>query len=185
MNKTATNLPEPIRKLIVSLKRKPQTIPMIALAITFLVYSLNLTMISNTTAKIQGVGMGLCGFATMLFSLLSFVCFMNAFPVRKKVNLPMLVLMFVMLAIIWFCDNTYTNIAVTAITRTENPIQLSMNTLYIAKAINMLSAHMTCLWISVALIVLLPVYSKYLRKIKTSIEVEDNGKLAQIDIVEE
>ena len=42
-----------IRKTIVSLKRKPQTIPLLVLALAFLVYSLNLTHISDTTAKIQ------------------------------------------------------------------------------------------------------------------------------------
>ena len=71
---------EMLRKFIVSLKRKPQNIAMAALVVSFLVYSLNLTSISNTTAKIQGGGMGFTGFCTMLFSILSFVCFLNAFP---------------------------------------------------------------------------------------------------------
>jgi hypothetical protein len=38
------------------------------------------------------------------------------------------------------------------------------------------------LCIGVLLVVLLPVYSKMLRSIKTSIIVEDNGKLGEIDI---
>ena len=71
-----------LRKRIVSLKRKPQSIALVVFAIAFLYYSLNLTHISDTTAKIQGANMGLCGFATMLFSILSMVCFLNAF--RKK-----------------------------------------------------------------------------------------------------
>ena len=50
---------EALRKFIVSLKRKPQNIAMVALVVSFLVYSLNLTSVSNTTAKIQGAGMGL------------------------------------------------------------------------------------------------------------------------------
>ena len=52
--------PEFFRKILVSLKRRPQMIPFLVLIISFLVYSLNLTHISDTTAKIQGVGMGLC-----------------------------------------------------------------------------------------------------------------------------
>ena len=36
--------------------------------------------------------------------------------------------------------------------------------------------------IAVALIVLLPVYSKLLRRINTSIIVEDNGAMGEIDI---
>ena len=97
-------LKEFFRKSIVSLKRKPQMIPMLVLGIAFLFYSLNLTHISDTTAKIQLEGMGLSGFCTMLFSLLSFVCFLNAYPHRKKTNIPMLVLMFLMLGILIFCD---------------------------------------------------------------------------------
>ena len=78
------------RKMIVSLKHKPQTIALIMLVITFLYYSLNLTHISDTTAKINRVPMGLCGFIVMLFSILSLVCFLNTFPNRKPVNKPML-----------------------------------------------------------------------------------------------
>ena len=170
------------RKLMVSLKRKPQTIPLLMLAVTFLYYSLNLTIISNTTAKIQGSGMGLCGFVTMLFSILSLVSFLNAFPHRKKVNIPMLVVMFVMLAIIIFCDYYYMGRITYALTRPENPITLSANTVYIAKAYNMLNDHVIMLIVSVVLIVLLPLYSKLLRKIKTSIDVAGNTDMAEIDI---
>ena len=60
-----------IRKGIVSLKRSPSTIPLVMMLVTFMFYSLNLTDVSNTTAKIQGKGLGLCQFSIMLFSLLS------------------------------------------------------------------------------------------------------------------
>ena len=69
-------LKESFRKLLVSLKRRPHMIALLVFALAFLVYSLNLMNISDTTAKIQGKGMGLCGFATMLFSLLSLLCFL-------------------------------------------------------------------------------------------------------------
>lgn len=173
---------EMFRKMIVSLKRKPQTIPMISLAIAFIVYSFNLTYVSNTTAKIQGVGMGFCGFCTMLCSILSFVCFLNAFPVRKKVNVPMLVLMFVMFGVIIGSDLYYSNCIYEALTRPENPITLGKTTLYIAEAYNMLDQHVLWMGITTALIVLLPVYSKLLKKINTNVDVEDNGKMAAIEI---
>ena len=99
MAKNPSGLKEFWRKRLVSLKRKPHMIPLVVMAIAFLYYSLNLTHISDTTARIQGQGMGLAGFATMLFSMLSLVCFLNAFPHRKKVNIPMLVLM--LLILIW------------------------------------------------------------------------------------
>ena len=172
---------EMLRKIIVSLKRKPQTIAMLSLVIAFLIYSMNLTSISNTTAKIQGSGMGLCGFATMLLSILSFVCFLNAFPYRKEVNVPMLVLMFAMFAIVAGCDWYYLGAITRAVTRAESPINPA-DFPYIAKAQSTLWAHMILLGVTTMLIVTLPVYKTALRKIKTSVEVEDNGKLEAIDI---
>ena len=170
-----------IRKRIVSLKRRPQTIALVVLVLAFLYYSLNLTNISNTTAKIQGPGMGLCGFVTMLFSILSMVSFLNAFPHRKKVNVPMLVVMFAMLAAIIYCDIYYGGCITNAITRANNPID-TVASPYILVARSVLRVHIVILCIAVGLVALLPVYSKLLRKINTSVEVEGNGGMDAIDI---
>ena len=175
-------LAEVWRKFLVALKRRPQTIPLCALVITFLFYSLNLMYISDTTAKIQGAGMGLCGFCTMLFSMLSFMCFINAFPYRKPVVVPMLILMFVMFAIIAGSDVLYLRAIYAAVSRADNPIVVTTNTIYIAYAEWYLRIHLMLLGITTVLIALLPVYSKMLRKIKTSIDVDDNGEMAAIDI---
>ena len=175
---------EAIRKFLVALKRRPQMIPLFILVLTFLEYSLHLTMVSNTTAKIQGSGMGLCGFITMLFSMLSMVCFSNAFPYRKPVNRPMWILMFVMFGIIAAADYTYLNAIYYAITRPDNPIKVTMSTVYIAYAEYYLRMHLIMLGISAVLILLLPVYSKWIRKIKTSIEIEDNGNMGNLNLSE-
>lgn len=174
-----SNMPEFLRKLVVSLKRKPQTIALLAFLIAFLVYSLNLTHVSHTTARIQGPGMGLYGFVTMLFSMLSFVCFSNAYPKRKKPVIPMLALMFAMLGAVIFCDVRYRALIHAALNRAENPIAPEV---YIDKAYAMLGTHIWLLLIGAALVLLMPLYSKWLRSIKTSIIVEDNGKLGEIDI---
>ena len=168
--------------MIVSLKRNPSTIPLVMMAVTFIFYSLNLTDVSNTTAKIYGKGMGLCQFCIMLFSLLSLVCMLNAFPRRKKPNIPMIVLMFAMFGVIIYCDTHYCNMIIAAITRLENPIAITKDTEYIAYANNMLNAHRVMIIVSAALVALLPVYSKLLRKINTSVVIEDNGEMAQIEI---
>ena len=170
------------RKFLVALKRRPQMIPLVVLGIGFLFYSLNLMYISDTTARIQGSGMGLAGFATMLFSMLSFVCFLNAFPYRKKPNVPMVVLMFALLAIVIFADVYYINAIWTAISRPDNPIKVTAETSYIAFAEYYLRIHIGILAVGAALTALLPVYSKWLRKIKTSIDVVDNGSMEAIDI---
>ena len=173
------------RKIIVSLKRKPYTIALIALVITFVFYSLNLTAVSDTTAKIQGQGMGLSGFVTMLFSILSIVCFFNTYQPRKKANLPMLIIMMVMIAAVVFCDYYYRQIIYTAVTRTENPIVITESTAYIAKSYAMLGTHMVLLVISAVLILLVPVYAKLIRKINTSVAVEDYGNMEAIDVEED
>ncbi len=175
-------LREFLRKSVVSLKRNPSTIPLVMMAITFMYYSLNLTDVSDTTAKIYGKGMGLCQFCIMLFSLLSLVCMINAFPRRKKANIPMIVLMFAMFGIIIFCDMHYSNLIIAAITRADNPIAITKDTEYIAYANNMLNVHMVLTIVCAALVALLPIYSKLLKKINTSVVIEDNGDMAQIDI---
>lgn len=170
------------RKFLVVIKRRPQMIPLAVLVVAFVFYSLNLMHISDTTARIQGPGMGLAGFATMLFSMLSFMCFLNAFPYRKKPNIPMVVLMFAMLGIVIFADAYYINAVLTAVTRAENPIVVTDSTIYIMYAEWYLRIHIGILAAAIVLTALLPVYSKWLRRIKTSIDVGDNGAMEAIDI---
>lgn len=177
---TATK--ESFRKFLVSLKRNPQYIPLAMAFVTFLVYTLNLTDVSDTTAKILSRGMGLAQFCIMLFSLLSMVCMLNAFPRRKKANVPMLVLMFAMFGIIIFCDIYYQNAVFAALTRAENPVA---QTEYIQGAYDMLSTHMILMIVTAVLVVLLPVYKKLLRKINTSVAVEYSEEMSEIEINEE
>ena len=177
MAKNPSGLKEFWRKRLVSLKRKPHM-----MAIAFVYYSLNLTHISDTTARIQGQGMGLAGFATMLFSMLSLVCFLNAFPHRKKVNIPMLALMLIMVGIVIYCDIYYGGRITYAITREENRIDPTGSNSFISAAQSVLVVHQIILYVGVALLALLPVYSKALKKINTNIDVEENGSMAKIDI---
>jgi len=173
-----------VRKQLVTLKKNPQFIPLVMLMASFILYSFNLTNMSDTTAKIQGSGMGLCQFCMMLFSLLSMVCMLNSFPKRKKPNYPMIALMFVMFAVIIYCDIHYSNAIIAALTRAESPIVLDTNTIYIANAYNMLNTFIIMIGITAALVVTLPIYSKWLKKINTSVDVEDNGNMAEIEINE-
>lgn len=170
------------RKFLVAIKRRPQMIPLAVFVAAFLFYSLNMMHISDTTARIQGPGMGLAGFATMLFSMLSFMCFLNAFPYRKKTNIPMLVLMFVLVGLVIAADGYYISAIWAAITRPDNPIKPTNDTMYIVYAEYYLRIHIGILVAAAALTALLPVYSKWLRKIKTSIDVGDNGSMEALDI---
>lgn len=183
--KNRGGLKEFIRKMFVSLKRKPQTIPMLVLVFGFLYYSLNLTHVSDTTAKLQLTGMGLSGFCTMLFSMLSLVCFMNAYPHRKKTNIPMLVLMFLMLGALIYCDTYYMGSITKALTREVNPITVEANTMYISQAYNMLGVHRIIIAAGFVLTLLVPVLRKLLRRIDTSLPVEEVGQMDAILLSEE
>ena len=175
---------EACRKFIVSLKHKPHMIPMTMMAITFVFYSLNLTHVSNATATINKTPMGLCGFIAMLFSMLSLVCFMNAFPNRKPVNKPMLILMLIMVAAVLASDAVYIMTLVNAVMGGEG-IKVTMDKVVIMNQVMQdLWVHGILLLVSTAVLALLPVYSKLLRKIDTSIEVEAGQEMASLDAAE-
>lgn len=183
--KSKGGVKEVIRKFLVSVKKNPQMLPLLALTVSFLVYSLNLTSISNTTAKIYGANMGLCSFVTMLFSMLSYVCMFSAYPKRKKPNIPLIFLMLLMYAAIIFADFYYYGRITAAVTRTDSPIQITQSTAYILKAKNVLTTHVVTTIITMVAVVVEPFYAKLIKKINTSVEVEDNGELGDIDLSDE
>ncbi len=184
-NRQGRGIKEVFRKYMVALKRSPQSIPLVTLLIAFLTYSLNLSSIANTTARINGANMGQCEFIAMLFSILAFVVFLRAFPKRKKANKVMLGLLGGMLALLVFVDVVYITRIVNATTRAENTIVIDDNSRYISTAQTVVTLHVVFIAVTAALLILLPFYSKAIRKIKTSIDVEGNENMAAIDIAED
>lgn len=182
MDKQPSRGHEFIRKRLVTLKRKPQIIPMLVLVAAFIYYSFNLSSIANTTALINGPHMGLSEFCTMLFSALCLVCFLNTFPHRKKVNIPMLVLTFVMLGTLIFADVYYGGRIVHALTRAESPISPTGKNAFVAVAQQVINVHTILLGIGAALLAMLPVYAPLIRKINTNIDIAGNNEMTAIDI---
>ena len=175
---------EAVRRFFVMLKKKPDLIPITALVVSFLLYSLNLTSISNTTAKIYGAHMGLCSFVSMLFMMLSFVCMLGAYPKRQKPKWAMIGLMTLLYACVITVDIIYYLRIETALTRAENPIKITTSTMYIWEAQNLMVTHIISVAVVIVCMYLEPVFAKLLKKIKTSVEVESN-EVAQIDLSEE
>lgn len=173
---------ELIRKFFVSLKRSPQNIPLVSLLAAFIVYSLNLTSVANTTARINSSNMGQCEFAAMLFSILAFVCFLRSFPKRQKPNAVMLGVLYGMMAVMIIADSVYYTRIMQAVTRETDPIKITVDTAYIAIALNIVQAHIILIAVTAVLLAALPLYTKALRKINTSINVEGYGELEAIDI---
>lgn len=191
--KKRRGIKEFVRKFFVALKRSPQYIPLVALAVAFLVYSLNLTAISNTTAVINSPNMGQCEFVAMLFSILAFVVFLRAFTKRQKANKIMIALLFVFLLLLIFVDLVYLTRIDAALTRDEAPIVIVQPTegnpkgenVFVGVAKNIVSTHIIFVGICTVLVATLPLYSKLIRKINTSIEVEGNTDMGEIDISSE
>ena len=171
-----------VRKFFVSLKRSPSNIPLVATVVAFLVFSLNLASISNTTVKINTNNMGQCEFVGMLLSILSMVVFLRCFPKRQKPKFIMIAIYFVMIAAMIFVDVVYLSRINTALSDPNNPFDTANADSFIITAQSVISVHVILLIICAALTALLPIYSKLIRKINTSIEVEGNEDMAAIDL---
>lgn len=179
--KIGASIKEFFRKKVVSLKRNPKLVPMVILLVGFVYYSLNITAISETTLQLQlpGKNMGLTAFAIMLLSLLCIVCLMNAFPRRKKVNIPMLVVGILMVGIVIYCDIHYADCIYGWWTSQERRFG------YVSKAYNAINTHMYITIAGLAAVALMPVYTKLLGKINTRIDLEDNGNMDAIELSED
>jgi len=190
--RAAAAVKEAIRKFLVTLKRNPHYIPLVMLLVSFVIISFNLTKISNTTATMNKLGMGLCSFVSILFSILSMVCMLNAFPKRKKPNLPVIILMLLMLAATIAVDALYYSKVVGAVTYDEalakaNPeiILVTAKNFFIIEAADTMIFHIVSVALTALFVLLEPLFARLLKKINTSVNVDDNGEIAGIDISEE
>lgn len=177
------------RKRLVGLKRRPQNIALIVYLAALLTVTLNQTKISNTTAEIQLSNMGLAYFAALLFSILGFVCLLNAFPKRAKPKWVMLGLYFAMLAIIVVCDIFYytqTGIGISERLRElqtgEEQMEFVTKYSYYYDVRKIMIVHAVLIVISGILAGLSPLIGKLLRKIKTSVNVESNDGMEAIEV---
>ena len=171
-----------VRKFIVSLKKRPTRIPQFVLIIAFIIYSFSLSAISNTTAFVNKSPMGLCSFITMLLSVLGFVCSLNAFPVRAKPKIFMVVLMFVMETILIGADVLYLiKIQEGLSTTSYSPSAMSS----ITAARGVLIVHLIFVGITILLFALVPVLRKLLNKIDTSVDLGENEDMKKIELEDE
>ena len=183
--KIKLSLKESARKFMVTLKRNPQYIPLVMLLSAFVVLSFNLTKISNTTATMNKSGMGLCAFISMLLSILSMVCMLNAYPKRKKPNVAMVALMLVLFAIIIAVDAIYCVKVLNGVTTDADAIKITAKNYFIIQAQTALIIHIGLIAITAVCAVLEPWFAKLLKKVNTSVDVDDNGDIAAIDISDE
>lgn len=172
---------------MVTLKRRPHLIALVMSMVAFVVYSFNLTDVSNTTAYLGQDYMGLCQFAVMLFSALSLVCLLGAFPRRQRPKVLMLVLYFLMSAVIIFCDVVYYTVIQNQIAGPTPPVTLkpdgSQN--YVLRAEALMITHMVLVGISVLLTATVKLYGKLFQLVNTNVELEYTEATEKIEIDEE
>ncbi|MDE7440015.1 MAG: hypothetical protein K2N23_05875 [Clostridia bacterium] len=164
-------LKEWCRKRIVALKVKPQLIPLLLMAITTVYFMLILFNVSKAVYEAKNAtdityATGICTFITTLLSLLYLVSFLNAFPKRKKPNIFFIVLVGVMIAGQIACDVVYYLQMAKCITEKTSLAPV------IKPAQPMVLAHIVLLGVSAIVFALLPVYSKLIRKINTSVKLD-------------
>ena len=172
--KFVAGLKEWFRKRVVALKVKPQTIPLLVMAITTIYFMLILFSVSKavnySANNAHTFATGICTFITTLLSLLYLVSFLNAFPKRKKPNIFFIVLVFVMIAGQLACDLVcylQFDACLNSVTDTGSNIYV-----YCKEAQPYLIGHIVLLGLSAVVFALLPVYAKLIRKIDTSIKLE-------------
>ncbi len=176
------------RKTLVGLKRRPHNIALVVYVVALLVYTLNLTSVSNTTAYIQKTPMGLCAFVSVLFSMLGFVAMINVYPKRQKPKYLMLGLFFIMMICVAICDIVYRTKLIEGInahyatfTKPEQFTQFQTKYSYCFKVKSMLIVHIVLIAVSAALFTLAPVIGKLLKKINTSVNIEYNAQMGDIE----
>ena len=178
-SKLLASLKESVRKFLVFLKRNPSFVPLVALSVSFMYYSFNLTYISQTTLLINTKHMGLSCFVTMLFSILSFVGMLNAFPKRKKPNVAMLILLAVLFAAILLADSFYQNSII------ASSIEITPERAFVPVAKNVVSTHMILMIVTVIVTACETIIAKLFKKINTNFDIEYEEAIDNIELADE
>lgn len=190
--KASKGIKEWFRKKIVALKRKPQNIALLFLAVSTVYFMLALFKISIAIYEVytqEGIEttIGICIFVTTLLSLLVLVSFLNSFPKRKKPNIFFIVLVFLMMAAMIVCDIMFyvqmSDIlaldALQGATDTINKVTTGQTYVLV---------HVALVGVSAVVFALLPAYRLLINKINTKVELEsatENMQEGAIDIQED
>nr|MCR5742090.1 hypothetical protein [Gammaproteobacteria bacterium] len=140
------------------------------MVITLLVYNLNLTCMSNSVSLINTPGMGFILFVTTLFSMLSVISYLGAFPRHKPVKKFAIILAVAMLVASIGLDVVFHYFVRYATMVKEDAIAPTADTI---KAMSVCITHIVFLAITVILTVTMPLYKKLIQKIDTSVQTDE------------
>lgn len=175
LSKGGAGIKEWLRKKIVALKRRPNTIPLFLFFISSMIYLLNLAAFSQTGLNVYSGGdlLGLPVFVNCLLSILICVVHLNAFPKRsKKVNLLNYILIYVFAAAMFAMDVLY-YIKVLSIVEKDS-LTLATAAPVVQSSASISIVHIVFLAISVIALATLPLYTKLIMKINTSKVIEES-----------
>lgn len=198
--KIGANLKERWRKFLVGLKRKPQNIALFVLLISTVIFMCSLGYYSQATIRYNIDWTGLLVFVNTMFSILTLLLFMNSFPKRgivlnkktmkkSNINYIMLVLTFVFMSLMIFCDIMWFIIvhpkfvAELLTPNLGNEILATLN--HITPAFSTIMVHCALVALSGVLLATLPLYKKLILKINTAKVVEGNELKEEIDTEED
>lgn len=192
VSKFGAAVKEWFRKRIVKLKRNTKIIPYAYIIITMFIVLVWLFTQSRTVNAMRSVEWGgMAVFLTTLFSILSVAVFGSAFPKRKKVNIPMLCVLFVFLALV-ILSNVLYYIMVKDYVINESgwfneaaggwaaPV-LAEERPFIQNSLTYSIVEMILYGIAIVLVATLPLYKKLIQKINTRKVIEENNLSENID----
>ncbi len=159
-----------LRKWIVSLKRRPQNIPLVMLVICCFLYTFNLTAHSNASIYVSSRVVALYVFIITLATMLTIFSFVNVYA-RKKRRWLMRIVVYLLIAVQIALGIAYYQVMYHEVFLRENPVPLTLD---IANSMNGTVTHLAALMLTLLAIVLLPVYSRLLNKIDTSMEDDED-----------
>ena len=173
-SKRATRKSEWLRKKIVYVKRNPSIIPLIFMVISCLVFNLNLEDYSRTTLALLMDTMGLTLFAISLFSYLAIVTYLSAYPKRQKPSYVKIILSILMIAGSIALELYYHHLIIVKTQTGPAIIQITADKYFILNAMKYSIIHVILLSITLILMLTLPIYSKWIKKINTTIQLEES-----------
>lgn len=186
--RTLANLKERFRKFLVTTKRKPQRLAFFPLLIATFLWMIGIVYFGQVTIYVDVPAMGLCVFINTMFSILTLLLFMNAFPKRgKQCNYIMLALTFVFIAVIITCDLVWyikcepEHISAYNEAVSKNDISALKKIEPGLKAFPVMITHLVFVCIGAVLLATMPIYKKWLLKINTSKVIEENKLSEEID----
>ncbi|MDR1736838.1 MAG: hypothetical protein LBR85_08250 [Oscillospiraceae bacterium] len=167
-----------------SLKRRPQSIPLLMLVVCCCIYTFSLSAHSDASLQVPNSFVAICVFGVTLTSFLTIFSFINMYS-KKNRNRKwiMAAVMYVLLLAQLGLDIVYYRIMVYETVIKPNPVDVTRY-VQVGKSMGNTMVHIIALGITLLVILLIPVYHKLILKIDTSFEDEESVEYTSEETIE-